>query len=747
MDKLNPEQQLAVDTVDGPILILAGAGSGKTKVLTHKIAKLLQEKYAQPENILAVTFTNKAADEMITRVQKIMNPNVDPLRKSAYQRRIFMPWMGTFHSICLRIIKANPELVGLSSSFVIYDTNDQLDAMKKVLKQLNLNDKKFNPRSFLGQISSAKNELVTPEKFAQMASGYMSELVAKAYPIYQKTLRDNSAVDFDDLLMLAVKLLEENPDVLDKYQAMFKYILIDEYQDTNHAQYRFALLLTEKYRNICVVGDDAQSIYSFRGANIQNILNFERDFKDAKVIKLEQNYRSTKNILSASNEVISLNSRQKQKTMWTENEEGEKLTIYEAKDEKDEAMWISKRIKQITDDGGDKSEIAILYRTNAQSRTIEEGLLNYAIKYRVVGGVKFYSRREIKDVLSYLRLIFNTFDNLSLQRIINVPKRSIGPKKVEALESRSLQEGKSMLQYLLGISEEASHVMDKNLLEFKNLMGSLIEYSNTLNIVLLIKQVLKDSGYVAMLNDGTTENESRLENLKELLSVAQKYEELAPREGLETFLNEVALVEQDDDDEDDETGKVTLMTIHAAKGLEFEHVFIAGMEESLFPHSRSFEDPSEMEEERRLAYVAITRAKKKLFMSHAQSRVYFGSLNSNPVSRFLTDIPSELTEIEDRFGVTGDSLARSGWTKADTGFDNGGDDWGDDWSAPKPLGMLGQKKPASAKQMFNKGDMIRHPVFGAGLIVDINDDTVLIDFAGGIRKELSLEYVQLTKIG
>lgn len=744
MDKLNTQQQIAVDHIEGPLLILAGAGSGKTKVLTYKIARLLSEKYAKPEEILAVTFTNKAAAEMISRVQKLINPNAPfQSRNMAYLRRTFMPWMGTFHSICLRILKAHCELAGLSPNFVIYDTNDQADAMKGALKRLNLTDKKFNPKALLSQISSAKNEMIGPVKFEQLAQGYSQEIAAKAYPVYQKILIENSAVDFDDLLMKTVELLDNNPGILKKYQEQFKYILIDEYQDTNHAQYKLVLLLAEKRRNICVVGDDAQSIYSFRGANIQNILNFERDFQDATVVKLEQNYRSTKRILNAGNEIIAMNRNQKQKTLWTENEEGERISIYEAKDERDEAIWIAKKIKDMLDAGTDPNEIAVLYRTNAQSRAVEEGLLNYALKYRVVGGVKFYSRREIKDILSYLRVIFNPLDNLSLQRIINVPSRKIGEKKIALLNTRALQQGTSVMQYLLNIPREEESVLDKGILEFRNLMGSLIELSQDMDIVKLIKQVLKDSGYVQMLNDGSTENETRLENLKELLSVAQKYQALPPKEGLETFLNEVALVEQDDDDEDETAGRITLMTIHSAKGLEFKKVFLCGMEESLFPHSRSFEDPSEMEEERRLAYVAITRAKEKLLLSYAQSRVYFGAVNSNPVSRFLTDIPEDLTEIEDQFGVTLDSLEKDGWNRAsDTGFDNGNDDWGD---SPASFGF-GKPAPKQENPRLVKGDVVRHPVFGQGLVVDLNDDTVVIDFAGGIRKELSLEYVQLTKV-
>lgn len=727
MDKLNEQQQLAVDKTNGPILILAGAGSGKTKVLTYRIANLLEKKLTQPENILAVTFTNKAANEMKSRVYKLLNPTSNIVWDAkSYKSRMFMPWMGTFHAVCVRILKANTEILNLNPNFIIYDANDQLDAVKDVLKKLGLNDKKFNPRGILSQISSAKNELISPEKYLTMAQGFMQEIVGQIYPEYQKILRNNSAMDFDDLLTKTVELFEQFPAVLEKFQDLFKYIMIDEYQDTNFVQYRFANLLAAKTRNICVVGDDAQSIYSFRGANIQNILNFERDYADAVVIKLEQNYRSTKKILNASNEIISLNRNQKPKTMWTQNDEGDKLSLYEAQNEKDEALWIGQKIKELTMNDFNANEMAILYRTNAQSRTLEEGLLNMGINYRVVGGLKFYSRKEIKDMIAYLRLIFNKEDNLSLYRIINVPKRGIGEKKLQSLQEESSRQQKMILPYLISLTnEEAENELEKNIQQFRLMMKQLIENSASLNVTNLIKETLKVSGYLDMLNDGTTENEARAENLKEMLSVAQKYDEMDPHTGLETFLNEIALIEQESNTDDIETDRVTLMTIHAAKGLEFEYVFIAGMEEGLFPHSRSYVDPVEMEEERRLAYVALTRAKKKLYLTYTQSRVYFGSINSNPISRFITDIPEELIFYEDS---QGSGLGVDGWSKIDS----------DD--ADSAIESAFTKKVE-----LHKGDTVKHATFGIGMVEDISDDTVIIRFSVG-KKELSLEYVQLQKL-
>ena len=720
MNDLNPQQQEAVDTITGPILILAGAGSGKTKVLTQKVASLIKNGYAPKDRILAVTFTNKAAEEMKGRIRLLLDGDSRPIA-NRYLNMVYLPWIGTFHSICLRMLKAEALEIGLNPNFIIYDTNDQLDAVKLALKKLDISDKKFAPKSILGHISSAKNELLDPDDYAKLANGYVGEIVSKVYPIYQKILAENSALDFDDLLMKCVKMLDEYPKILEKYQDLFQFVLIDEYQDTNHAQYKIANLIASKHRNICVVGDDAQSIYSFRGANIQNILNFERDYPEAKVIKLEQNYRSTKKILEASNEIIALNRNQKPKKMWTDNSDGDRIIIYDAQDEKDEAFWIGTKIAELLEKGIPASEIVCLYRTNAQSRNIEEGLLKLAISYRVVGGVRFYSRREVKDVLAYLRLIYNHQDYISLQRIINMPKRGIGPKKVADLQLEAEEKRTSILDMLIKMNDQDAKSLDKGIASFRRLLQELDNISQSAPLTTLIKETVKLSGYLDMLNDGTTENENRIENLKELLTVASKYDDMAYNQALETFLNEVALVEQDDDDEDDIKERVSLMTIHAAKGLEFDHVFIAGMEEGLFPHSRSYLDPSEMEEERRLAYVAYTRAKQKLFLTHTDSRAYFGTVNSNPVSRFVTDIPEHLLEIE----TPSSRDPWSGWEKSS----------GDDHSSQIKTTNLSLKK----------GDMVRHPAFGTGIIVDLNDDTILIDFSGG-RKELALEYVQLEKI-
>jgi DNA helicase-2/ATP-dependent DNA helicase PcrA len=522
--------------------------------------------------------------------------------------------------------------------------------------------------------------------------------------------------------MKTVKLFEENPEILEKFQNLFKYILIDEYQDTNHAQYRFANLLAEKHHNICVVGDDAQSIYSFRGANIKNILNFERDYPEAKVIKLEQNYRSTKKILAASNEIISLNRNQKPKKMWTENNDGSKLMVYEAINEKDEATWIGKKIQELSDKGINMNDIVILYRTNAQSRSLEEGFLRLGINYQVIGGVKFYSRKEIKDILAYLKIVYNQNDNVNLLRVINTPKRNIGPKKIAQAQELASASGLPLLLFLLKQKDDS--VIDKAFTGFAKIVNDLITESAELPLNKLIEKILKSTGYLDILNDGTTENESRIENIKELVSVAAKFETMDPKTALETFLNEVALIEEQSNRSETAADKVTLMTIHAAKGLEFDYVFIAGLEEGIFPHSRAFLDPTELEEERRLAYVALTRAKLQLYLTYAETRVYYGGSNSNPVSRFVTDIPDELIQIETVSNMS------SGWQNAETFFKEDNKD--SFININKSLGI-------------NKGDIVKHAVFGIGQIIDMDDSTVIISFSGG-RKELSLEYTQLEKI-
>jgi len=716
MDKLNPQQQEAVETVGGPLLILAGAGSGKTKVLTHRIAYLLEIKACEYENILAVTFTNKAANEMKKRVGILLGNN----RFNSYTSPIF--WLGTFHAICLKILKKHSMEAGLDPNFLIYDTDEQLDVVKSILKKMDLSDKKLSPKGILSNISNAKNELLTPKEYEKYAQGFLQEIVSKVYFEYQKKLSENNALDFDDLIMKTVQLFEDNPTILESFQNLFKYILIDEYQDTNHAQYRFANLLAEKHHNICVVGDDAQSIYSFRGANIQNILNFERDYPEAKVIKLEQNYRSTKKILAASNEIISLNKNQKPKKMWTENNDGAKLMLYEAINEKDEAMWIGKKIQELSDRGVSLNDVVVLYRTNAQSRSLEEGFLKLGINYQVIGGVRFYSRKEIRDVLAYLKILYNQNDNVSLLRVINTPRRNIGPKKIALAQELAMKSGLPLLLFLLKQKEDS--VIDKAFVGFAKIVNELINQSSELPVSKLIEKILKLTGYLDILNDGTTENESRIENIKELISVATKYEVMDPKTALETFLNEVALIEEQSNRNDSALDKVTLMTIHAAKGLEFDYVFIAGLEEGMFPHSRSYLDPKELEEERRLAYVALTRAKLQLYLSYAETRVYYGGSNSNPVSRFVTDIPEDLIEIESPTGMP------SGWQNADEFF-----------KAEEKELFLNKNKSLGV----SKGDIVKHPVFGIGQIIEMDDSTIVINFSVG-KKELSLEYAQLEKL-
>lgn len=713
MSKLNPQQQLAVDTINGPILVLAGAGSGKTRVLTNRVAHLIQHNHAAPENILAVTFTNKATQEMKARISLLLDQD-QPL-----------PWVGTFHSVCLRILKINAHLLGYFSQFSVYDTSDQLQSIKEVMKRMDLDLKRFNPRAVLSLISSAKSELITPKEYVGYANNIFYEIVAKVYPKYQKNLKDNNAMDFDDLIMQTVLLLENNPAVLEKYQNLFKFILIDEYQDTNHAQYRFTKALASKHKNICVVGDDAQSIYSFRGATIRNIMNFEKDYPDAKTIKLEQNYRSSKKILDASNEIIRLNANQKNKNMWTENPEGESIVIYNALDEKDEAKWISTDISDLINLGVNPDEIAVLYRTNAQSRNIEEYLIRAGITYKIVGNVKFYDRREIKDILSYLRIIFNPTDNLSAKRVINVPRRGIGPKTLADVERTAAESQDSIINYLANATEDDYRNYSKGVKSFSDTINTLRDASVEQGPFELIETILDITGYYEMLNDGSPDNESRLENIKELMSLAQQYSDKAPKEALEDFLDQVALIEDRANREANKEDSVTLMSIHAAKGLEFDHVFVAGMEEGIFPHSRSYTDSNEMEEERRLAYVAITRAKQKLSLTHTDSRTYFGSRNSNPISRFITDIPNHLINLKsysDSLGSSWDEVPKEKNT------------WGS-FDSDLPDIQLDLKI----------GDKVRHAVFGKGYVEELNDPIIIVRFLQG-KKELSLEYANLEKI-
>lgn len=701
---LNPPQSEAVVTTDGPVLILAGAGSGKTRVLTFRIAYLLEKHLARPEEILAVTFTNKAAAEMSNRVAKLLG--------LAEGSRNVLPWMGTFHSICVRILKIDGHHIGLSREFSIYDPSDQLDLVKQAMEARRISVKDVNPRAVLGYISSAKNELISPEDYAGTANGYFAEVVADIYPAYQKLLKENNSVDFDDLLCKVVELFKKNPEVLAKYQRMFKYVLVDEYQDTNHVQYILVNMIAKENRNICVVGDDDQSIYAFRGANIRNILNFKEDYPEAKVVKLEQNYRSTKNILEAAHAVVKHNKQRTDKKLWTDQDGGEQITLHTADDEQAEAEWVVESIKKLIKDGTEATEIAILYRTNAQSRVMEEWCLRLNVPYKVVGGVRFYERKEIKDVLAYIKCLYNTNDTTALLRIINTPKRGIGDKMIDELVLLSQAKELSLMQTLLDHGGE----INSKLGMISRILSEIKVLIEKQDIVTWINTLLEKTGYLKSLQDGTSENESRIENIKELISLAARYIELPGPEALSNFLADVSLLEGDQGGDENEP-RITLMTIHAAKGLEFEHVFVVGMEEGLFPHSRVYTEPKELEEERRLAYVAITRAKKNLSMVHTSSRLYFGSRQTNLISRFVQDIPAELLNHSTASSRRSDTYKMPDW------------------------------EDISEQASVVPGQKVRHEYFGFGTVISVNGEMAVINFGPAYgKKEMSLLYAPLQRV-
>ncbi|MED4526114.1 MULTISPECIES: DNA helicase PcrA [Bacillus amyloliquefaciens group] len=637
---LNPVQQKAVKTTDGPLLLMAGAGSGKTRVLTHRIAYLMAEKHVAPWNILAITFTNKAAREMKERVESILGPGADEI------------WISTFHSMCVRILRRDIDRIGINRNFSILDTADQLSVIKGILKERNIDPKKFDPRSILGSISSAKNELIEPEEFAKTAGGYYDQVTSDVYTDYQKKLLKNQSLDFDDLIMTTIKLFDRVPEVLEFYQRKFQYIHVDEYQDTNRAQYLLVKQLAARLENICVVGDSDQSIYRWRGADIANILSFEKDYPSANVILLEQNYRSTKRILQAANEVIKNNSNRKPKNLWTENDEGIKLSYYSGDNEFGEGQFVAGKIYELHSSGRRKlSDIAILYRTNAQSRVIEETLLKSGLNYNIVGGTKFYDRKEIKDILAYLRLVSNPDDDISFTRIVNVPKRGVGATSLEKIASYAAMNGMSMFQAIkqvdfIGVSAKAANALDG----FGAMIENLTNMQDYLSITELTEEILEKTEYREMLKaEKSIEAQSRLENIDEFLSVTKNFEQKSEDKSLVAFLTDLALIadiDQLDQKEEESGGKdaVTLMTLHAAKGLEFPVVFLMGMEEGVFPHSRSLMEEAEMEEERRLAYVGITRAEEELYLTNAKMRTLFGRTNMNPESRFIREIPGDLLE-------------------------------------------------------------------------------------------------------
>lgn len=637
---LNPVQQEAVKTTDGPLLLMAGAGSGKTRVLTHRIAYLMAEKHVAPWNILAITFTNKAAREMKERVESILGPGADDI------------WISTFHSMCVRILRRDIDRIGINRNFSILDTADQLSVIKGILKERNIDPKKFDPRSILGSISSAKNELIEPEEFAKTAGGYYDQVTSDVYTDYQKKLLKNQSLDFDDLIMTTIKLFDRVPEVLEFYQRKFQYIHVDEYQDTNRAQYLLVKQLAARLENICVVGDSDQSIYRWRGADIANILSFEKDYPSANVILLEQNYRSTKRILNAANEVIKNNSNRKPKKLWTENDEGIKLSYYRGDNEFGEGQFVAGKIHQLYTSGKRKlSDIAILYRTNAQSRVIEETLLKAGLNYNIVGGTKFYDRKEIKDILAYLRLVSNPDDDISFTRIVNVPKRGVGATSLEKIASYAAMNGMSLFQAIkqvdfIGVSAKAANALDS----FGTMIEHLTNMQDYLSITELTEEILDKTEYREMLKaEKSIEAQSRLENIDEFLSVTKNFEQKSEDKTLVAFLTDLALIadiDQLDQKEEESAGKdaVTLMTLHAAKGLEFPVVFLMGLEEGVFPHSRSLMEEAEMEEERRLAYVGITRAEEELYLTNAKMRTLFGRTNMNPESRFIGEIPEDLLE-------------------------------------------------------------------------------------------------------
>ncbi|UJA41774.1 DNA helicase PcrA [Staphylococcus epidermidis] len=718
---MNSEQSEAVRTTEGPLLIMAGAGSGKTRVLTHRIAYLLDEKDVSPYNILAITFTNKAAKEMKARVEHLVGEEAQVI------------WMSTFHSMCVRILRRDADRIGIERNFTIIDPTDQKSVIKDVLKSENIDSKRFEPRMFIGAISNLKNELKTPEDAQKEANDFHSQMVATVYKGYQRQLSRNEALDFDDLIMTTINLFERVPETLEYYQNKFQYIHVDEYQDTNKAQYTLVKLLANKFKNLCVVGDSDQSIYGWRGADIQNILSFEEDYPEAKTIFLEQNYRSTKNILNAANEVIKHNSERKPKGLWTANSGGDKIQYYEAMTERDEAEYVVKEIMKHQRSGKKYSEMAILYRTNAQSRVLEETFMKSNIPYTMVGGQKFYDRKEIKDLLSYLRVIANSNDDISLQRIINVPKRGIGPSSVEKIQTYALQNNISMFDALaevdfIGLSKKVT----QECISFYEMIQNLIKEQEFLEISEIVDEVLQKSGYRDMLDrEQSIESRSRLENLDEFMSVPKDYEENTPLEeqSLINFLTDLSLVA--DIDEADTQNGVTLMTMHSAKGLEFPIVFIMGMEESLFPHIRAIksEDDHEMEEERRICYVAITRAEELLYITNATTRMLFGRSQSNMPSRFLKEIPEDLLDSHTgrkRQTIYPKSQPKRGFSKRTTST----------------------KKQVSSSD-WKVGDKVMHKAWGEGMVSNVNEKNGSVEldiiFKSEGPKRLLAQFAPITK--
>ena len=753
LDGLNDKQYEAVTNTEGPSLVIAGAGSGKTKVLTHKIAYLMGEKNVSPFNILAITFTNKAANEMKERVEKLVGDVAKDM------------WIGTFHSICVRILRRYIDRIGFDSSFIIFDTSDQRTLIKECLKKLDIDDKMFTDRSVQFEISNAKNEMLEPEQYQARAMGdFRKEKIAEIYTLYQNRLKENNAIDFDDIINFTIKILMNNPDVLEYYTEKFKYVLVDEYQDTNKAQFTLVSILASRYGNITVVGDNDQGIYSFRGADISNILNFERDFPGTKIIKLEQNYRCTQNILNAANAVIKNNEVKYKKSLWTENEEGGLPIVYSARDEYDEGRYIVEQIEHLKREEYYKySDFAILYRMNTQSRAIEDILRREDVPYKIIGGLKFYERKEIKDIISYLRLINNPSDNIALKRIINEPKRGIGKTSLDKIQNISDETGISMYEIIKDAATYGLNRVYANAQEFISVIEELRTIKDETKISELIKLTLNKTGYTkALETENTIESENRIANLEEFLTVAVEFEEQEADQNLNNFLEGITLT-SDIDGMDEEQETVTLMTLHSAKGLEFPVVFLVGMEEGIFPGHKSMAEPKDLEEERRLCYVGITRAKNQLFLTCSKQRTMFGSTSCNPVSRFLKEIPEDMLigyeEIKEnsrpsfedspftwKYGGSSNGTVTSYYDKGSTATKEQNNNYKFK-SAETFLNSLKQNKTSVDLSKYKTGQSVYHKKFGEGIITKLDpegdDIKVEINFAKVGTKRLMAKYAGL----
>jgi len=745
LSNLNKEQKEAVSHGDGPLLLLAGAGSGKTRVLTHRIAYLIKERGVRPFGILAITFTNKAAKEMRERINNLVENGAEDI------------WVGTFHATCMRILRRDIDKLGYDRSFVIYDTQDQQTVLKDCIKELRLNDKNFPVKSLQQEIGKAKDEMIDEKSFELInATDFRMSKIAAVYTLYQKKLRQNNAVDFDDIILLTIRLFNENKDVWEYYQRKFKYVFVDEYQDTNTAQYALVGMLAKGYGNLCVVGDDDQSIYGWRGANIRNILDFEKEFKGCKVIKLEQNYRSTKKILDAANAVIKNNAGRKLKKLWTENDDGELIHYYKAGNEHDEGYFVASMIRKLHDEGRNYNDIAVLYRLNAQSRVLEDMLMKEGTPYKILGGLRFYDRKEIKDVIAYLRVILNPSDNISLKRVINVPKRGIGDTTVSKAEEIANERNASIFSICSSAIEiqELGRAAAK-LDAFTTMIARLRALKEAVKVSELIGEVISDSGILKELEaEDSVEAQTRIENIKELISVAIEFEKDDEGGGLDAFLENVSLV-ADVDGLDEDADRVVLMTLHSAKGLEFPVVFLPGLEEGVFPGYRSIGSETEIEEERRICYVGITRAREQLFISSAYSRTLFGNTTFNRESRFLREIPEELIFNPEKKKKLAVEQKISGFTPKTTSFAN------DTQKPAEVFGIKGVQRgfgDAFASQApkpitggtFKAGDKVKHKKFGTGTITKVEpegaDFKLDIMFGGSGLKRLMAGFANLEKL-